>query len=202
MKSPDIALLLEADQPKTHGARTQTKRRTTWVNAGWVVVIAAVCLSVFGIAAIDTTQPASATRQLVHVVVGLVFGCLVAVPDYRRFRKWTWPLAILAALLLIVVLVPWMPEWIVRPRNGARRWINFGISDLQPSELAKIAWIALMAEWLVRRRSHRRVVGFLLIQHPMEEHCFKDIFPNLQDNTRIHKPRIAFKYNYFPRFGK
>jgi cell division protein FtsW (lipid II flippase) len=91
-----------------------------------------------------------------------VFGCLVAVPDYRRFRKWTWPLAILAALLLIVVLIPWMPEWIVRPRNGARRWINFGISDLQPSELAKIAWIALMAEWLVRRRSHRRAVGFLL----------------------------------------
>ena len=68
--------------------------------------------------------------------------------------------------LLVFVLLPFIPDALVRPRNGARRWISLGVTDVQPSELAKIAWIALMAEWLVRRRTYRRFGGFLL--------CFLD----------------------------
>ena len=143
-------------------ARAIHRRGLSWLNAGWLVLLAALLLSVFGIATIDTTQPALAGRQAVHLVIGVILAIVVAIPDYRKMRRFTWPLAILSCLLLFFVLIPFVPDFIVRPRNGARRWISLGVTDFQPSELAKIAWIALMAEWLVRRRNYRTFTGFLL----------------------------------------
>ena len=110
-------------------ARPIHSRGPAWLNIGWLVVAAALALTLFGVAAIDTTQPGSAVRQFVHLMVGLVFAIVVAVPDYRRLRRFTWPLAILSVLLLVFVLVPWVPEAIVRPRKGAlpRRGSTRGI---------------------------------------------------------------------------
>jgi len=137
-------------------------RNTSWFNAGWVVLAAAIALSVLGIVTIQTTQPSYATRQLVHLFIGILFGIAVAVPDYRRLQRFIWPIAIVSIILLVFVLIPFVPEWLVRPRNGARRWINLFVTDVQPSELAKIAWIGLMAEWLARRNTYRRFSGFIL----------------------------------------
>lgn len=142
-------------------ARPLGPRGLAWFNAGWVLLLAALALTLLGVAAIDTTRPGSADRQLAHLLIGMALAFAVAVPDYRKLRRFTWPLAILSVLLLVFVLIPVVPEEIVRPRNGARRWINLGITDVQPSELAKIAWIALMSEWLVRRRNYRTLPGFL-----------------------------------------
>ena len=44
-----------------------------------------------------------------------------------------------------MLLLPGVPESLVRPRNGARRWISLVVFDLQPSELARVAWCLLMA---------------------------------------------------------
>ena len=142
-------------------ARSIHRGGLAWMNIGWVVLLSALALSLFGVLAIETTQPALAERQFVHLLVGVVLALGIALPDYRRLRRFTWPLAILSVALLVFVLIPAVPEEIVRPRNGARRWISLIVTDVQPSELAKIAWIALMAEWLVRRRNYRRFTGFL-----------------------------------------
>ena len=143
-------------------ARSIHPRNTSWLNAGWMVLIASIALSILGIVTIQTTQPSYATRQFVHLLIGVVFAIGVAVPDYRRLQRFTWPIAIISIILLVFVLIPFVPEWLVRPRNGARRWINLVVTDVQPSELAKIAWIALMAEWLARRDTYRRFTGFML----------------------------------------
>lgn len=142
--------------------RAINRTRIVWFNTGWLVILSALALSIFGVAAIETTSPAFANRQALHLIIGLILAIAFAIPDYRRLRFLTWPLAAIATLLLIFVLVPAVPDEIVRPRNGARRWISLGITDFQPSELAKIAWIALMAEWLARRKSYRTFPGFLL----------------------------------------
>ncbi|MAJ46254.1 MAG: hypothetical protein CBC35_02950 [Planctomycetes bacterium TMED75] len=143
-------------------ARSIHPRGPSWMNAGWIVLGAALILSLLGVAAIDTTQPGQALRQAVHLVVGVMCAIAIAIPDYRKLRRYTWPVAIVTVCLLVFVLLPFIPDALVRPRNGARRWISLGVTDVQPSELAKIAWIALMAEWLVRRRTYRRFGGFLL----------------------------------------
>ncbi len=143
-------------------ARSIHPRGTSWFNVGWVVLLAAIALSILGVVTIQTTQPTYATRQFVHLLIGIILAIAVAVPDYRKLRRFTWPIAIISIVLLIFVLIPFVPDWLVRPRNGARRWINLFVTDVQPSELAKIAWIALMAEWLVRRNTYRRFSGFIL----------------------------------------
>ena len=143
-------------------ARLIHPRGLSWLNAGWIVLGAAMILSLIGVAAIDTTQPGQALRQVVHLAVGAICAIAIAFPDYRKLRRYTWPVAIITVCLLVFVLLPFIPDALVRPRNGARRWISLGVTDVQPSELAKIAWIALMAEWLVRRPTYRRFGGFLL----------------------------------------
>lgn len=143
-------------------SRSLSRHGIAWVNAGWFVMLAALGLSLFGISAIDTTQPGFADRQSFHLVIGVILAIAVAIPDYRKMHFLVWPMAIISMLLLLFVLLPFVPEEIVRPRNGARRWISLGFTDFQPSELAKIAWIALLAEWLVRRRNYRSFWGFVL----------------------------------------
>jgi cell division protein FtsW (lipid II flippase) len=55
-----------------------------------------------------------------------------------------------------MVLVNFMPA-----RNGAHRWVPLGIVDVQPSELAKLAYIMALAHYLMYRRNYRRLTGLV-----------------------------------------
>ena len=50
--------------------------------------------------------------------------------------------------MLVLVLIP----EIGTDRNGARRWFDLGPADFQPSEMAKVAFILAMAQFLSRPR--------------------------------------------------
>jgi rod shape determining protein RodA len=136
------------------------RSRLRWLNPAWLMVLAGLALTAFGILAIATTEPELASRQAAYAVVGLLAGAIAAWPDYRRLRRFTPLLAGGCLFLLVFVLVPAVPEWLVRPRNGARRWINLGFTDLQPSELAKVAYVLAAAAWLRIDGEHRRLLGF------------------------------------------
>ena len=58
------------------------------------------------------------------------------------------PLFIAAAIVLLIVLVP----FIGREVNGARRWIPLGPVNFQPSELMKMAMVVYTARYAVRNR--------------------------------------------------
>lgn len=132
-----------------------------WINAGWLCVFAGLGLSVVGIIAISTTEPSFAVRQIAHLCLALVAATAMAMPHYKRLERAIVPLMILALGLLVFVLVPFVPESIVRPRNGARRWINLGVTDFQPSELAKIAYILGVASYLRVKQNYRTFIGVL-----------------------------------------
>lgn len=143
-------------------AKELHKPRVQWLNTGWLCVLAAATLSVLGVVAISTTEPSLALRQVIHLGIGIVGAAIVAVPHYRWVHRASYPAMIVVLLMLIFVLIPWVPEAIVRPRNGARRWINLGITDFQPSELAKIAYIIALAAYLRYRANYRTFRGLLL----------------------------------------
>ncbi len=89
-------------------------------------------------------------KQLLSTVLG--FGVMVVVIrlNYEWFNKPAMALLAFAGsvLLILMVLSPLGIE-----RNGARRWINLGMS-VQPSEVAKLGLIIFMA-FFINRNSKR-----------------------------------------------
>ena len=150
------------------GKQTRRLHRPTVVifNIGWLCVVAALALSFLGYFSISGIhrpgEPDYATRHLVFIFIGIVAACVVAVPHYKWARVLSYPFLILVLLLLVFVLVPWIPDSIVRPRNGARRWISLVVTDFQPSELAKIAYVVALASYLRFRSNYRRLGGLIL----------------------------------------
>ncbi len=85
-------------------------------------------------------------RQLVFAGVGVLALLLFSRIDYVVWRRAAVPFAVLAGGLLLAVFVPGVGMEI----RGARRWIDIGFSQLQPSEIAKVAVVALLAALIVK----------------------------------------------------
>jgi cell division protein FtsW len=88
-----------------------------------------------------------AWRQLTGAVMGGVLLLLLSRTDYSRWRQWAWPLMLTTLVLLLIPLLPFT-RGIAPVLNGARRWINIGLINFQPSELARLAvviWCAMLA---------------------------------------------------------
>ncbi len=137
-----------------------------WWNPAWFSVAAAIALSAIGIAAINLTEPLGAgtiwVKQFVFVGVGLVTCTACAAISPRTWRYIAYPSMVVAILLLVFVLLPFVPHEIVRPRNGARRWINLVVTDFQPSEAAKIVLVLALAHYLRFRKNYRTLTGLLV----------------------------------------
>ncbi|HEX2204833.1 MAG TPA: putative peptidoglycan glycosyltransferase FtsW [Longimicrobium sp.] len=105
-------------------------------------------------------------KQLGGAAAGVVIAAVLSRMDYRRFRLWAWPMLGLITLALLVVILPGTEA--IAPRiNGARRWLNVGVS-FQPSEFAKIAVMVWTAAMAVKKadRLHsmsRGLLPFLLV---------------------------------------
>jgi cell division protein FtsW len=99
-------------------------------------------------------------KQLFWALLGA--ACLLAALrlDYRRLESLGVPILVVAAVLLLLVLVPPFAQ----PINGTRRWLRLGPVSFQPVELAKLALVIYLAAFIARRRDElgdlRR--GFLL----------------------------------------
>jgi len=132
------------------------------LHGGWIVLIAAVLLTLLGVETIDTTRPDLATRQFQLGCIGLVAAFGVAFIPSRRLRQASWWLFVGGLLLLVFLLIPIVPDSIVNPRQGARRWINLGVTDFQPSELLKIAFVLAMAAHLRFQKHYRSFWGLIV----------------------------------------
>ena len=144
------------------GSRQLTRSRIRKLHAGWIVFLAAFLLMLVGIEAIDTTRPSTASKQLLLGVIGMALAFVIAFIPQKRFRQASWWLYLLSMALLVFLLIPAIPDFIVHPRNGARRWINFGFTDMQPSEIAKVAFIIAMASHLRFKHHYRQFKGLVL----------------------------------------
>ena len=139
------------------------------VNYSWITVLASLALSLIGIYSIDVGEnlgsdavAAEAAKQAVFLVIGLIACVVVAAPHYRFVGLFSWPMYIVCVGLLVLLLLPIVPTWLVRPRNGARAWINLGVVDFQPSEVAKIAFVLLVSRYLRFRSQQRRFKGLIV----------------------------------------
>lgn len=98
-------------------------------------------------------------RQLIAALIGAVcgFACLLIPMQVWRMLG---PLMLLLGLaLLLLVLIPGVGHEV----NGSRRWIRFGVMNLQVSEPARLCFIIYLAGYVVRRNKavREQFVGFL-----------------------------------------
>lgn len=159
---------LHAIRDLNRDVRAGSTPHIVWLNPGWLMLLAAVALTVLGIYAISLTgglEPGLnhyARRQLIFLGLALLVCGVVAVPHYRWLSELITPIAVVTLGLLVFVLLP-LPRSIVPVRNGATRWIDLGVMDFQPSELAKIVFVLSIAYLLQRRVSHRTFLGMLAL---------------------------------------
>jgi cell division protein FtsW len=88
-----------------------------------------------------------ALRQLSGALMGGTLLLLASRLDYYRWRQLAWPLLLLTLGFLLIPLLPFTNA-LAPSVNGARRWVDLGPLNFQPSEVARlvvVVWCAMLA---------------------------------------------------------
>jgi rod shape determining protein RodA len=92
----------------------------------------------------DSLLSPTLARQLASLAVGAIaLGGAVAI-DYRRLERWA-PFLYAGSLLLLLATLALAPV-----TRGNQSWLVFGPIRLQPSELARLAMVVMLARWFHR----------------------------------------------------
>ena len=153
-------------QNKAKGLKTTKKSKVDFV----LVIIILILLS-FGIVMVLSASAPSAlaetgdsytyvTKQAIFAVMGLAVMWFVSKIDYRIYKKFYWLIYWFSVGILLLVLVPGL-EYVA---GGARRWIDLGFTQFQPSEITKIGMIVFYAGYLSDHKDDLRSFkkGFII----------------------------------------
>jgi len=92
-------------------------------------------------------------KQLMYLPLAFLAMFVTMNIDYRKLGKWS-PVFLVASVVLLA-LVPVIGV----EHNGAQRWINLGVTEFQPSEIAKLSVILFFSYSLSKRKN--RLESFL-----------------------------------------
>ena len=98
-------------------------------------------------------------RQLLAATIGAAAAVFCLFVPMRVWQSLGPLLLLVGIALLCIVLVPGIGYEV----NGSRRWVRFGIINLQVSEPARLCFIVYLAGYVVRQQKalRERFVGFL-----------------------------------------
>lgn len=137
-------------------------RDTFRPNAAWWGFVAALGLTAIGINAIgSSSEPSLMGKQTQWLAISIVAMGVVCLPNPRVLSILTWPLLGIILAMMVVLIVPGVPSWLVHARKGARCWINLHFMDFQPSEIAKILFVMALARYMRYRENYRTLGGLM-----------------------------------------
>ncbi|MBE5062042.1 rod shape-determining protein RodA [Lachnospiraceae bacterium DSM 108991] len=119
------------------------------------LVILVLAISCLGVLVIGSANEAYQGRQITGLVLAIILMVVVSLIDYVWIANFYWILYLLSVGMLALVLV------IGETVNGAKRWIDVGFTNFQPSELAKILLIIFFARFIMKHEedlSSRRTI--------------------------------------------
>ena len=173
--------------------RTPVKSRAGAVRrerhqADYVILVVVVALTALGILMVysssaikgylsqDADTFATVGPQIQWAILGLLAMALMMRVDYRYLRLISVPLYFTAIVLLVLVFVPQFNIVV----GGSARWLKLGpLPAIHPAEIAKLALVIYLANWLAGRGGRIRgfwagTVPFLLIVAPIIALVFKE----------------------------
>ncbi len=93
-------------------------------------------------------------KQLQNAALGLLAMYIMYRINYRIYKAAAWYIFFAVCGILILLLLGSGAQ----EAKGAVRWIDLGFTTFQPSELAKLALVMLLAKFLTERQ--RKISGF------------------------------------------
>ena len=158
--------------PDRYG-RTDTSALGRWFwEIDKVLLLLVSVLIAIGLIAVAAASPAAAHRysggsvtfpelyyfwrQLAWIAVGVPVMIFISMMPRERARRWS--LFGAAFFFVLLIFVPVLGPEI----NGARRWLNFGFGQIQPSEFLKPTFVIALAWLLSMREKDKGVPVFAL----------------------------------------
>ncbi len=125
--------------------------RRYWRNLDWPLIAAVLALIMIGMVVIYSASHSQLEasglnpyhyvyRQLLALGMGVAVAILIISIDYRAWIRWTRIIYLGNILLLAGVLL------MGKTAFGSQRWVKLGPLNIQPSELAKIGLILVLAK--------------------------------------------------------
>lgn len=101
-------------------------------------------------------------KQIFGYILGAVSFTVTSIINYAYLKKYALPFAIISLILLLLVLTPLGKE-----AYGAKRWIGIGSFSVQPSEIAKLAFVIFTANYfstdMTRAKTFKGIIPVLLV---------------------------------------
>ena len=124
-------------------------------NIDWPLFILTLLLILVGLMNLYSAIYRAEAKALSPIIitqlmwVGVGFGVLVisTLLNYNYLEKIAWPMYIITVLLLAYVLIGGPVIY------GARRWVSIGGFSMQPSEIAKLSVIVILAKYFSKNDS-------------------------------------------------
>ncbi len=129
-----------------------------FLGMNWLIFGLMMALLVYGIYAIYSAtwmrNESFWSSQLIWLVLCLPIYFLVSLVDYRWIRYGAVPLYVIGIVGLVATML------IGEKRYGARSWLDLGVMNFQPSQLAIVAGIMTLAVYL---EASKKTAAFLRI---------------------------------------
>lgn len=130
----------------------QKKNRAARMGVDYSLLVVVVFLLGFGLVMLYSSSYYSASikfngdsawylkKQIFSTAIGILGMIFFMMVDYKVWKRYTWLIYIISIISIFLVLTPLGME-----ANGARRWLNLGVTSVQPAEIVKISVILLLA---------------------------------------------------------
>jgi rod shape determining protein RodA len=135
-----------------------------WKHFDFLLLAAMLLLIIFSIAMIDSAiagniellENNTLRRQIVFALGGFVLLMGLTAVDYHIWPTLGRVLYLICFLFLGFIILSGQISF------GAQRWIDLGVAVVQPSELAKISMILILADYFARNRDRVHDWGMII----------------------------------------
>ena len=114
------------------------------------LVVLVYAITILGILIVGSAESEYRNQQILGMILGSVAMIVLSLLDYRVLTNCYWLLY--AGNLILLLLVAFTPLGV--EVNNARRWLNVGVTRIQPSELTKLVMILFYARFFTKYRDY------------------------------------------------